>query len=99
MADDEPENTAGRFRSIRSAQFNALYDKLSAKQKKAADKAYERWRLDPNYPSLHFKRLRSALWSARFSNSERVVGIVDGDTITWVWIGLHDEYERIIKGL
>jgi len=27
-----------------------------------------------------------------------VLGIRDGDDITWLWIGTHREYETLIKG-
>jgi len=25
------------------------------------------------------------------------LGILEGDTVTWFWIGSHDEYERFIS--
>jgi hypothetical protein len=28
------------------------------------------------------------------SIKHRAIGIMDGDTVTWFWIGSHDDYER-----
>jgi hypothetical protein len=27
----------------------------------------------------------------------RALGLLKGDTVTWFWIGTHDEYERLLK--
>jgi hypothetical protein len=34
------------------------------------------------------------VWSVRITLGYRALGIVDGDTITWFWIGNHQDYER-----
>ena len=54
---------------------------------------------DPYYPSLHFKRIHSTrpVFSARISVDYRAVGIVDGDEITWFWIGSHADYDNMLK--
>jgi hypothetical protein len=26
--------------------------------------------------------------------AHRAIGVMDGDTVTWLWIGTHAEYER-----
>ncbi len=56
---------------------------------------------DPNYPSLQFKRLRTAAphYSVRVTLNYRAVGLLDGDTIIWDMIGNHDEYDAYIKSL
>jgi hypothetical protein len=45
---------------------------------------------------LHFERLRSdpRQWSVRVTRDYRAVGIIDGDTIIWHWIGSHEEFDR-----
>ena len=35
-------------------------------------------------------------WSARVGLSHRALAIEDGEGFLWVWIGPHDEYERLI---
>jgi len=48
------------------------------------------------YPSLHFKKIGN-LWSVRAGGEHRALAVEDGDDYLWIWIGGHDEYERIIK--
>jgi hypothetical protein len=52
---------------------------------------------DPSHPSLHFKKV-GELWSARVGAAHRALAVPDGDDFVWVWIGTHDEYERMIMG-
>jgi hypothetical protein len=46
--------------------------------------------------SLHFKCINpeESLWAVRITRSHRAIGILEGNTVTWFWIGNHDEYER-----
>jgi hypothetical protein len=34
------------------------------------------------------------IYSARVGISDRVVGVLDGGTVVWYWIGLHAEYDK-----
>jgi hypothetical protein len=34
------------------------------------------------------------IWSVRVTLGYRALGVLDGDTVTWFWIGGHQEYER-----
>ena len=56
----------------------------------------ELWVDNPFHPSLHFKCINSQenIWSVRVTLSVRAVGVMDGDTVIWFWIGDHDNYER-----
>ena len=51
---------------------------------------------NPRHPSLHFKKV-GKLWSVRAGPHHRALAVEDGVDFIWVWIGPHDEYERIIK--
>jgi hypothetical protein len=51
---------------------------------------------NPRHPSLHFKKV-GKLWSVRLGPHYRALALEDGDDFIWVWIGPHDEYERLIK--
>lgn len=88
------------MRSVRTPQFRKLYEALPADVKRKADEAYRLFRQDPSHPSLHFKRIDDggapALWSIRIDRRYRALGLVEGDQITWVWIGPHTEYEQRI---
>jgi hypothetical protein len=51
---------------------------------------------NPAHPSLHFKKV-GKLWSIRAGPHHRALATEDGPDFIWVWIGSHDEYERLIK--
>ena len=51
---------------------------------------------NPSHPSLHFKKV-GRFWSVRVGINYRALAIDDGEDFIWVWIGTHDEYERMIK--
>jgi hypothetical protein len=78
------------------AGFWQLYRKLPRKIRNAARVAHRQFRTDPAHPSLHFHRLATApqLWSVRITRDYRAVGLVQGSTITWFWIGDHKAFDR-----
>ena len=69
---------------------------LSAADQQAARQAFRQFLEDPLHASLRFKKLagHKDLWSARVTLSIRAVGHREGDTIHWVWIGLHAEFDK-----
>jgi hypothetical protein len=78
-----------------SSRFWALYDALPEEVRALADKNYLLLKSNPKHPSLHFKRLGD-VWSVRVGVHYRAVGTeVDGGVV-WVWIGTHDEYDKIV---
>ncbi|HSK70348.1 MAG TPA: hypothetical protein VK892_01540 [Pyrinomonadaceae bacterium] len=72
------------------------YVRLDKRTKIRARKAYLLWRENPFHPSLHFKCVNSEenIWSVRVSKGYRAIGVLDNDTVTWFWIGNHDDYEK-----
>lgn len=62
-----------------------------------ARKNYRLWQRDSHHPSLHFKKVGGAFWSARVGSDFRALGRIRGDTVEWFWIGAHDEYELILS--
>lgn len=72
--------------------FNRLPEKVQI----AAQKQYDLWIQDPHHPSLRFKKVGD-FWSARVTGSYRALGVMDGDTIIWFFIGTHAEYERLLS--
>jgi hypothetical protein len=72
------------------------YRKLDRNLKAQARKAYRLWYEDPFHPSLRFKCINreEAIWSVRITLGYRALGILEDDTVTWFWVGSHDEYER-----
>jgi hypothetical protein len=82
-------------------QFWKLYYQLPSDVRRRAAKTYHIWRIHPHSPGLQFKLVgnRRPVYSVRITNAYRALGLLDGDTIYWFWIGAHDEYERIIRSL
>jgi hypothetical protein len=82
--------------SATTASFWELYRTLPLHVRVAAREAYRQFSGNPAHPSLHFERLRSdsRQWSVRVTRDFRAVGIVEGDTIIWHWIGSHQEFDR-----
>ena len=72
------------------------FDRLPEKIQIAARKQYALWRQDPHHPSVRFKRV-GEFWSARVTGSYRALGVLDGDTVVWFFIGTHAEYERLLS--
>lgn len=73
---------------------------LSAADQHAARLAFQQFNADPSHNSLRFKKLAAhdRLWSVRVTLRIRAVGHRDGETITWVWIGSHAEFDRLFSG-
>ncbi|MBD2074764.1 hypothetical protein H6F86_12860 [Phormidium sp. FACHB-592] len=84
------------MKSATLPSFWTNYRQLDGSVQKAAQKAYRLWEENPFHPSLHFKCINSeeGIWSVRVSRSHRALGVLEGDTVTWFWIGNHDDYER-----
>jgi hypothetical protein len=76
-------------------RFWELYSALPEDIRQLADKNFELLKLNPNHPSLHFKKV-GKFWSARIGVAHRALAVPDGEDFIWVWIGLHDEYDRLI---
>jgi hypothetical protein len=77
--------------------FWRAYAKLSETNRQAARRAYALFAQNPDQPSLRFKKLRGydRLWSVRVSAQYRALGERQGNTIVWVWIGTHNEFDSI----
>ena len=89
------------MKSITTSQFWKLYDGLPEDVKNRADGTYELWQINPHAHGLYFKRVgkKKPIYSVRVGSGYRTLGILEGDTVLWFWIGAHDEYERILKHL
>jgi len=84
--------------SVATPRFWELFFALPADVKELAVRNYDLWRRDPRHPSLHFRRLQGSTdrFSVRVGEHYRALGKRTGDTITWVWIGTHAEYDRLV---
>jgi hypothetical protein len=79
--------------------FWNAYQSLDEIMRRRTQKAFLLWSENPFHPSLHFKCIHSEenIWSVRISRGYRALGIWEADTVTWFWIGNHDDYERFIS--
>lgn len=86
------------FTSRRTKRFRALLAALPADAQRQARAAYELFKQNPRHPSLQFKRIRpsdEALYSARVGDHYRAIGLLEGDTVYWTWIGTHEQYNSV----
>ena len=81
--------------------FVAHFSRLPETVKAKARKNYRLWRANPAHPGLHFKRIhsRDELYSVRVGIGWRAVGLLEGDTLHWFWIGSHSEYDKLLRDL
>ena len=79
--------------------FWEAYKNLRFELRQSARKTYRLWLENPFYPSLHFKCVNKEenIWSVRVTLGYRTLGVMEGDTVTWFWIGSHDEYEQFLS--
>jgi len=84
------------MKSATLPSFWEHYRTLAPEIRAKAKKAYRLWSQDTFHPSLRFKCINKPenIWSVRVTLGYRAIGILDDDTVTWFWIGSHDDYER-----
>jgi hypothetical protein len=70
---------------------------ISSADRQNARRAYRLFANNPDHNSLRFKKLagHDDLWSARVSRRVRAVAQRSGDTVIWVWIGSHNEFDKL----
>jgi len=77
-------------------RFRKCLRKLPEPVQELSERSFRQLRADSRHPSLHFKRIRK-FWSVRVGLDYRALAVEDGEDFIWVWIGSHDEYDRMIK--
>jgi hypothetical protein len=85
------------MRHFRSTRFKALYAGLPRATRALADKNFALLKQDPKHPSLHFKRVKENLWSARVGKGHRAIAVEGADRFQWLWIGTHAAYDRLVS--
>ena len=80
-------------------EFRQPFEKLPDRVQKKARKNYLLWKSNPGHPSLDFKRVhtRKPVYSVRIGTGWRALGLLEGDSIIWFWIGSHNAYENILS--
>ena len=89
------------MKSYTTRSFRELFAALPARVQEQARESYRLFRNNPRHPGLHFKQAHAdpPTYSARVSIGYRAAGVLEGDTITWFWIGTHAEYDKLIARL
>ena len=76
-------------------QFWDRFYQLPEAIQRLARKNFALLQENPRHPSLHFKKV-GRFWSARVGLNYRALAVEDEDDFIWVWIGNHDDYDRLI---
>ena len=63
------------MRHFKDPKFKPLYDALPPRVRNLADKNFALLKLNPQHPSLHFKRVKNDLWSARVGLGYRALAV------------------------
>jgi hypothetical protein len=90
------------LKSIATERFWKCFDRLPEQTKSQAKKSFQRWKENPNHPSLNFKKIHSAkpIYSARVGLSHRSLGVKsDNNILIWFWIGSHEDYNNLVNSL
>ena len=79
--------------------FRKRFDDLPEDVQQLARKAYRLFQQDPDHPGLRFKQVHPTepIYSARVSRDYRVIGVLEGNEITWFWIGSHADYDKLLN--
>jgi len=85
-------------KSRTTERFRKALAALPAEVQEQAREAYRQFQRDPHHPGLRFKPVHQSMpiYSARIGRGYRAVGLVEGDSVIWYWIGSHAEYDRVI---
>ena len=77
--------------------FWRAYARLSESNRLAAQRAYALFAQSPEHSSLRFKKLSGYehVWSVRINEQCRAIGERHGDTMVWVWVGTHNEFDNL----
>lgn len=80
-----------------SPRFWRCYEALPKAVRDQADRPYALLKQDPSHPSLHLKTI-GRFRSVRVGLRHRALAIEAGEeTLLWVWIGTHAEYDQLLK--
>ena len=79
-----------------TSRFWRYLERLPEPVQRLARRNFETLTDDPRYPSLQFKKV-GRFWSVRVELAHRALAVEDGEDFIWVWIGTHDDYDRMIE--
>jgi len=79
-------------------RFWRLYHELPEPIQRLAVRNFLLWRQNPHHPSLDFKTLAGAgeRFSVRIGIHYRALGHRVPGGVEWVWIGTHEDYNKLV---
>jgi hypothetical protein len=84
-----------------NADFWNDYRALPANIRARADKQFALLTVNPEHPSLQFKKLGDRkwqeIWAARVTLKYRALAVKLPDRYVWFWIGEHNVYDALLK--
>ena len=85
--------------SKRTKRFKQLFRALPKEVQEQANAAYRLFKDDPYHSGLFFKQVdtKPPLYSVRIGLHYRALGVKQDNTIVWVWIGSHAEYDKFLR--
>jgi hypothetical protein len=87
-----------KVKSVATRRFWELFQALPTEVQRLAVKNYQLWRRNPSHPSLRFRRLQGSddRFTIRVGDHYRALGKIVGEEMSWVWIGTHADYDRLV---
>ena len=83
------------MKHLATPDFWYYYRQLPKDVQKLADRCYDLSKENPQYPSLHFKKV-GRFWSVRIGLHYRALAVKNNEEIVWFWIGYHAEYDKLL---
>lgn len=80
-------------------RFKKCFKKLPREIQKDAVSAYKEWKRNPYSPQLKFERKKhqKPIYSVSIGLNWRALGLLNGNVITWFWIGSHEDYNNMLN--
>jgi mRNA-degrading endonuclease RelE of RelBE toxin-antitoxin system len=84
-----------------ATDFWQEYHSLPREIRDRADKQFSLLKVNPQHPSLHFKKVGERhgheIWSVRVTLNYRALAIKRSGGYLWFWIGDHKTYDFLIS--
>ena len=78
-----------------TVRFRKAFASLPPDIQQRARDSFKLLQTNDHHPSLHFKSV-GKFWSVTVTDAVRALAVKEGADYVWVWIGTHDEYDRLV---
>jgi hypothetical protein len=86
------------LRSFLEPTFRKLYANLPTEVQQLARQKYRQFKQNPFHPSLEFQA-KGKVWTVALGRSYRAIARRSDNDLHWVWIGSHEDYNKILGRL